>query len=384
MSNNLFISNCRVIGDRAAPDHFDLLIEHGIVTQLGKKLKPPPGIERLDAGGSLVSPGFIDVHVQGAGGADVLDGSEEAFRTMAQTFARFGVTAFLATTVYKPEQDNFHLREAARNTGKDLGGARLLGTHLEGPFISPYKRGMIQPDSICPPSTGELERILELTRGTLRMMTIAPELENNLKLITRLKEQGVVASFGHSSATHEQTLQGIEAGISHVTHLFNAMPAMHHREPGSLPGLFESDLSAQVIPDGVHIHPAVLRLACRLLGPERTVTITDGMQAMGLPDGEYKYNTLRYRSVDGTARYEDGTLIGTALGMSELLRRLQDFAQFSFEQTLRTATVNPARVLGLGTCNETITQGMKGDLVILDPSFSVHATIVSGKVVYQR
>jgi N-acetylglucosamine-6-phosphate deacetylase len=162
-----------------------------------------------------------------------------------------------------------------------------------------------------------------------------------------------------------------------VTHLFNAMPAMHHREPGSLPALFESDLSAQVIPDGVHIHPAVLRLSCRLLGPERTVTITDGMQAMGLPDGEYEYNTLWYRSVDGTARYEDGTLIGTALGMSELLRRLQDFTQFSFEQTLRTATANPARVLGLETCNELITQGMNGDLVILDPSVSVHATIVS-------
>jgi N-acetylglucosamine-6-phosphate deacetylase len=230
----------------------------------------------------------------------------------------------------------------------------------------------------------ELERILELSDGTLRIMTIAPELKGNVQLITRLVEHGITVSFGHSNATYEQTLAGFEAGISHVTHLFNAMPLMHHREPGALPAIFESNLSAQVIPDGVHIHPTVVRLACRLLGPEHTVAITDGMQAMGLPDGEYEYNGLRYSSVDGAARYEDGTLIGTALGMSELLRRLQDFSRFTFDQTLRAATVNPARAIGIRAHGASIDQGNTADLVILDKFFSVHATIVSGKVVYRR
>ncbi len=384
MPRDLLIANCRPVGDFESHAPCDILIENGVVTQLGKRVKHAPHVKGLDAQGRMVSPGFIDVHVQGAGGADVLDGNEESLRTIAQTCARFGVTAFLATTVYRPGHDNDHLHEAARFTGRDLGGARLLGIHLEGPFISMEKRGMIQPDSICQPGAGELEHILQLTKGTLKLMTIAPELENNLQLIASLRDEGVVASFGHSAATHEQTLQGIEAGISHVTHLFNAMPVMHHRNPGSLPAIFESDLSVQIIPDGVHIHPSVVRLACRLLGFDRVVAITDGMQAMGLPDGEYEYNKLRYRSVDGTARYEDGTLIGTALGMNELLIRLQDYAQFSFEQTLRAAAVNPARVLGLEIADAWVARGMEGDLVILDSSFSIYATIVSGKVVYQR
>ena len=384
MSQDLVIVNCRPVGVEENHSPCNILIENGVVTQLDTGAKPPSHVKKLDAQGRIASPGFIDIHVQGAGGADVLDASEESLRTIAKTCSRFGVTAFLATTVYKPGQRNDHIREAARCTGRDLEGARLLGIHLEGPFICTEKRGMIQPDSICLPETKELEHILTLADGTLKIMTIAPELENNLQLINSLREAGIVASFGHSAATHEQTLQGIDSGISHVTHLFNAMPLMHHRNPGALPAIFESDLSVQIIPDGVHIHPSVIGLACRLLGFERVVAITDGMQAMGLPDGEYEYNTLRYTSVDGTARYEDGTLIGTALGMNELLRRLQNYAQFSFEQTLLTATVNPSQVLGVQNTNAGVVRGMQGDLVILDSSFSVYATIVSGKVVYQK
>ena len=383
-SQDLYISNCNLVGIHKNHRPCSILIENGVVTQVGTRVKPPSHVQKLDARGRMVSPGFIDVHIQGTGGADVLDGSESSLRTIAQTCTRFGVTAFLATTVYKPGQPNDHLREAARFTGADLGGARLLGIHLEGPFISQEKRGMIQPDSICRSDVEELERILRLTDGTLKIMTIAPELDNNWQLISRLRDSGVVASFGHSAATYEQTLQGIEAGLGHVTHLFNAMPLMHHREPGPLPAICETDLSVQIIPDGVHIHPAVVKLSCSLFGFKRIVAITDGMQAMGLPDGEYEYNGLRYISADGTARYGDGTLIGTALGMNELLKRLQNYSPFSFEQTLETATVNPARTLGLHDIGIDISPGMQGDLVILDSSFTVYATIVSGNVMFQN
>jgi N-acetylglucosamine-6-phosphate deacetylase len=384
MPQDLYISNCKAVCTHENHRPCSILIENGVVTQVGTRVKPSSHVQKLDARGRIVSPGFIDVHIQGAGGADVLDGSKSSLRTIAKTCTRYGVTAFLATTVYKPGQPNDHLKEAARFTGSDLGGARLLGIHLEGPFISQEKRGMIQPDSICRPDVEELERILKLTNGTLKIMTIAPELDNNWQLIRRLRDSGVVASFGHSAATYEQTLQGIEAGISHVTHMYNAMPLMHHRNPGPLPAIHESDLSVQIIPDGVHIHPAVVRLACRLLGFNRIVAITDGMQAMGLPDGEYEYNGLRYISADGTARYGDGTLIGTALGMNELLRRMQNYAQLSFEQTLETATANPTQALGLHDIGVSISPGMRGDLVILDSSFTVYATIVSGNVMFHR
>jgi N-acetylglucosamine-6-phosphate deacetylase len=384
MGDTLFISNCTTSRDSDSRYTFDVLIERGVVTEVGEGLNPPSDVVRLDARGNIVSPGFIDVHVQGAGGADILDGNKTSLRTISRTCARFGVTGFLATTVYKPGQQNGHLAEAARCTGEDLGGARLLGIHLEGPFISTKKRGMIQLDSICKPSLEDLDRIRALTDGSLKMMTIAPELVNNLQLIRGLKDAGVVASFGHSAASLEQTVRGITAGISHVTHLFNAMPLMHHREPGPLPAIVESGLSVQIIPDGIHVHPSVLRLACGIFGYERVVAITDGMQAMGLPDGEYEYNSIRYRSENGTARYEDGTLIGTTLGMNELLNRLKRHAQFSFEQTLSTATVNPAHVLGLQNINDSVVKGIRGDLVILDSSFNVLATVVSGKIVYER
>ena len=383
MPQDLCISNCALVSKGKTTSDCNILIQNGTVTDVGIGLKPPPHIERLDAQGRVASPGFIDVHIQGAGGADVLDSSEESLRTMAKTCLRFGVTSFLATTVYKPGQQNSHLRVAARCTGQDLGGARLEGIHLEGPFISPVKRGMIQPDSICNPDFNELDNILNVTDGTLRIMTIAPELENNQQIIRRLGDEGVVASFGHSAATLEQTEQGISAGICHVTHLFNTMPPLHHREPGPLPAILESDLDAQIIPDGVHVHPSVLRLACNMLGCDRVIAITDGMQAMGLPEGIYEYNTLRYRSVHGTARYEDGTLIGTALGMNQCLKRLKQHARFSWEQTMRTATVNPARVLGLRVDDTGIAKGMRGDIVLIDSAFSVFATIVSGRIVYR-
>jgi N-acetylglucosamine-6-phosphate deacetylase len=384
MNDDLLIHSCRPIGNRDDGALRDIMIRGGKIADIHNHLECKAHTSVLDAGERLIAPGFIDVHIQGAGGADVLDGSEEALETISLTCSRYGVTGFLATTVYRRDGGNRHLCTASRCTEKDLGGARLLGLHLEGPFISPLRRGMIQPGSICPPSLSELERILELTGTALRIMTIAPELDGSLKLIQKLKRSGTVPSFGHSAASYEQTCAGIEAGISHVTHLFNAMTGMHHRNPGPLPALVASGITAQIIPDGVHVHPSVINLACRLFGSERIVTITDAMQAMGLPDGEYEYDGIRYRSRDGAARYGDGTLIGTALGMDELVRRLQDFGDFSRDQALRTASMNGARVLGLDNRMGAIAQGMDADLALLNDDGTVHATVVSGKVVYRE
>jgi N-acetylglucosamine-6-phosphate deacetylase len=346
---------------------------------------PAQGECVLDAGGRILAPGLIDVHIQGAGGADVLDATPEALEKMSRTCARFGVTSFLATTIYKPGQENRHLRVAAECVGRDLGGARLLGTHLEGPFISPQKRGMIQPDCITLPSPAILGDIYALLGGTLKMMTVAPELPGSADLVRTLVDHGTVASFGHSKANYDETVRGFGMGITHVTHLFNAMASLHHRDPGPLAAIFERpEITCQVITDGVHIHPAVLRLAFHALGPQRFVTITDGMHAMGLPDGHYIYNELEYESRDGTARYKDGTLIGTALGLSQMLARLTEFAPCSTATAIQTATGNAARVLDLERTQGALAPGREADLVILDKDLSVYATIVAGRVVYQR
>jgi N-acetylglucosamine-6-phosphate deacetylase len=341
--------------------------------------------DRIDAEDKIVSPGFIDVHVQGAGGADVLDATLEALEKIALICAGYGVTGFLATSVYRPEGDNRHLPVAAQGRFQNMQGAELLGIHLEGPFIAKAKRGMIKQDCLAPADSRTLDRIRELTGDRLRMMTIAPELPGALELIRGLQAEGVVCSFGHSEANYEQTVAAIETGVHHVTHLFNAMAPMHHREPGPIPALLESeDVSAQIIADGVHIHPAILRMALRRLREDRLVLITDGIQAMGLPDGRYLYNGVDYEAKNGAARYLDGTLIGTSLGMSELVARCTGYTNCSLTQSIRGASYNPACVLGLQDRKGSIEEGKDADLVILEPDLSVHMTLRSGRCVYNR
>ena len=385
MPERRIIKNCRLFDAEDDKQMTSIVIENGVISQVGQTEPNAACDNMLDAQGRIIAPGFIDVHIQGAGGADVLDSTPEALEAISQTCARFGTTGFLATTVFKPNQDNRHLAFAAEAVGRNLSGANLLGIHLEGPFISPEKKGMIQPDCLCPPSLRVLDEIQDMTDGHLRMMTIAPELAGGLPIVGRLVESGAVASFGHSNATYEQTLEGFDAGISHVTHLFNAMPPIHHRSPGPLVAIFEShNVTAQLITDGVHIHPAVLGLTFGTLGPQRTIVITDGMQAIGLGDGRFIYNGIEYESKDGTARYKDGTLIGTALGLNQMLSRFMAFTGCPLASAIRTVTENPARLLGIDDKKGTIAPGKDADLVLLEDDLSVSATMVGGKIVFEK
>jgi N-acetylglucosamine-6-phosphate deacetylase len=244
---------------------------------------------------------------------------------------------------------------------------------------------MILPDCISGPKETIYRGIRELLKGKLKIMTIAPELPGSLKIIKHLVYSGIVASFGHSNATYEESLKGFEMGISHVTHLFNAMPSLHHRAPGPLLAIFRSGgPSVQLIPDGVHLHPRVLRFVFDLIGTDRCITITDGLQAMGLPDGMYVYNGREYESKNGTARYHDGTLIGTTLGMIQLLLLLMEYTDCTLDTAIKTVTENPARLLGIENKKGSIELGKDADFVILDHDYSIWATIVSGKVVFHK
>ena len=387
MSQKLLITNCRLFDAPEDMQTTSILIENSIIARMGQIESSVACDNILDAQGRIIAPGFIDIHIQGAGGGDILDATVEALKAVSQTCARFGTTSFLATTVFKPNQNNQHLTLASEHVGRDLGGANLLGIHLEGPFISPEKKGMIRPECICPPSQQVLDEIQDITNGHLKMMTIAPELPGSRQIIQSLVDANAIASFGHSSATYEQTLDGFSAGISHITHLFNAMPSLHHRAPGPLPAIFETKhISAQLIADGVHIHPAVLKFTFKALGPNRIIPITDGMQALGLGDGKFIYNGVEYESKNGTARYKDGTLIGTALGLSQLIEKFIAFTDCPFNVAIKTITQNPARLLGLEGKKGTIAPGKDADLVLLDspPASSVHTTIVAGKIVFQK
>jgi N-acetylglucosamine-6-phosphate deacetylase len=226
---------------------------------------------------------------------------------------------------------------------------------------------------------------MEHTAGALRMMTIAPEPAGSHQIIQRLVKRGIIASMGHTTASYEETKAGFDAGISHVTHLFNAMPSMHHRLPGPLPAIIENPgITAQIIADGVHLHPAVLKFAFDILGQSRCLTITDGMRSTGLGDGIYDYDGIEYESKNGTSRYHDNTLTGTTLGQNQILQRLMKMTGCDLVSAIRTASANPAKILGLENSKGSIAAGLDADIVILDDECNVMATIVGGRIVYQK
>ena len=389
MPDRLRITRCRILTPFVDFPDGEVVFEEDRISGVGPAGEgEAAAATTLDAEGRVAIPGLIDVHLQGAGGRDVLDGTPQAMDTIARTCAGHGVTGFLATTVYRPGGDNRHLPVAAaacRPERQPPDGADCLGIHLEGPFIAPEKRGMIQPDCLGPVREEALTELLRLCGGALRMMTLAPELPGALEMVRRLAAQRVVASFGHSAANYVQTVAGLKAGIRHATHLWNAMSPLHHREPGPVPALLERrDVTLQVIPDGVHLHPAILRLLAGLLGPERVVLITDGLQALGLEDGRYTYNRQPIVVSGGTARSLAGTLVGTTLGMNRLIQRYQGFTGCALAAAVRAASFNPACVLGIQKRTGSLESGKRADLALLNPDFTVWKTWKKGRLIYEQ
>jgi len=366
----------------------ELILEKGRIAAIqadATSAPDRPGVD-LSAQGRLVTPGLIDVHTHGAGGAEVFSGSAVDLQRMALTLAQQGVTAFLATTICHRQSGHAHLRSAADFINRQRGsGARCLGIHLEGPYISVKRRGGIDPASIDSPATQSLDELLEICAGGLRMMTLAPELPGHLELVEQLVRRRVIPSLGHTDASYAQAVAGFTAGIQHVTHLFNAMPPLLHRAPGCVAAVFNHPaVTAQIISDGVHVHAEIINLSYRLLGAERCVLITDGMQASGLPDGRYVYAGKEYETRNGTARYLDGTLIGSTLRLIEIALRFRKYTGCSLEVALECASMNPARVLGLADRKGAIRPGYDADLVVWNGDFSVYATLINGEVVYRQ
>ncbi|MBN1540926.1 N-acetylglucosamine-6-phosphate deacetylase [candidate division KSB1 bacterium] len=362
----------------------DVAIAQGSITAVATRLEPKPGDRLVDGSGKMLIPGYIDIHVHGAGDADVFDGDLVALETLSRTLAQLGTTAFLATTMVRPG-NNDHIRLIADCLSRNLGGARLLGLHLEGPFISQEKRGGILTNSIYSYTPTALDELLELCGKSLRMMTMAPELPDCRQLVQQLKSRSVIPALGHSNCTYEEAKTAFDWGVRHITHLFNAMPGLHHRFPGPIVAALEDErVTAQLICDGHHIHPAVLRLVYRLLGLKRLLVVTDGMRSMGLPDGIYRYNGKDYRAQNGVARYlDDDTLIGSTQSLARMGRNLIDFVGISQKEVSRVCSTNQAQLLGMEDRLGKVQVGMEADLVLLNSEGSVDLTLVRGEIVYQ-
>ncbi len=379
MKKSLLLKNCRLYN---SPDEnlSDIFIEDSKISFVGKSPDEKIADEIIDVKGKIAAPGLIDIHVQGAGGATILDGTEEALVTISKTLAKTGTTSYVGTSAVKPDKGSVHLKIAKEYVNKNIGGATLLGLHLEGPFVNPEKKGGLSLDGIYPSSAEALKEIYDLTGDTLRMMTIAPEMPGNLEIIKQLKVKGTIPSFAHSNATYEETKKGFEAGISHVTHIFNRMPNFHHRIAGALNVIFENkDITAHIISDGHHLHPSAVKMVYKMLGPERCICATDGMNGIGMPEGKYFYNGKEYESKNGIAHYLDGTLIGTTMSLLQIVSNFKKFTGCTLEEAINSASKNPAKLFNLNKGK--IEKGKDADIIILNNDFLNLITIIGGKVI---
>ena len=348
----------------------------------------PPGAEmdapRLDADGAIVLPGFIDVHVHGGAGCDTMDASPESLATMARFFAEHGVTSFAATTMTAGHDETLAaVRAVAAFAEEGSPGARLLGVHLEGPYLSPKFPGAQLAEDIRKPNVAEFVELAEA--GPVILITLAPEEAGAEALMAVAIDAGIAVIIGHTNATYDQCIDAIARGASQATHTYNAMTGLHHRRPGTLGAVLSNDdIYGQLIADNVHVHPAAMKIFARCKGVERAILITDAMRAAGLPAGEYDLGGQPVTVQDSQCRLMDGTLAGSVLTMDVALRNFMAACGWSLAEAWPASSRTAATALGLDHELGSIRPGYLADLVVLDGELQVAATIVGGQVIDSR
>ena len=360
-----------------------VLIDSGTIQDLGTRsdLEVPAYAQHLDFPDLVVAPGFIDIHVHGGAVHDVMRDDPSGRIAFEKALAKHGVTSYLPTTVTASMERILGAVDRLGNIicAEDVSqaGARPLGIHLEGPFISAAKCGVHPAEYLVSPT---VERILDASGGTLRMMTIAPEVPGANEVIRHARERGVFTSIGHSNATFEEAAKGIAAGAVSATHTFNAMRALDHREPGILGAVLSDErIMADIIADGVHVAPAVVQVFLKAKGIDRAVLVTDAISATGMPDGTYQLGPFPVQVRGDRAEFE-GKLAGSVLTLDRAVRNVMSFAKWSLQQSVILGTRNPAQLIGADTKGE-LAVGSDADLVLLSAKGEVVHTMVGGQLV---
>lgn len=374
-----------IVNSHTAPFKGDVLIENGRIKKIGHGLCEKA--ERtIDAGEKdwLLMPGFIDIHIHGAAGFDTMDSTEEALHRMAQYLVKEGVTAFLATTM---TQSVSAIEEALQNIARfkrQDGEAEILGVHVEGPFISEQRAGAQPLQYIIPPSSGYVQHWQALSGDRLKIMTVAPEVEDGQALIQTLNKLGIISSIGHSDATFEEVELAVNNGITQATHLFNQMRPFHHRDPGVVGGVLLDDrVMVELIVDFIHCHPKAVDLVYRLKGASGIMLITDAMRAKGLPYGSYELGGQNVQVTSDGAHLSNGALAGSVLSMEQAVKNMQTITNCSLQELVAMSSTNAASQLKLSTKGQ-IAEGFDADLILLDQKLNVQKTICHGKVVFEK
>jgi N-acetylglucosamine-6-phosphate deacetylase len=333
--------------------------------------------DAIDATGKYVTPGFIDIHIHGSKGSDFCDSGAEHIETMSEYLGSQGVTSFCGTTMAFDEPILTELLQTAKAyVGKDTGGAVLRGVNMEGPFFNKSKKGAQAERYIVTPDIGMFKRLYEVSGHAIRLVDIAPELPDAEEFIAEASRLCVV-SLAHTNATYDQAKAGFAAGASHVTHLFNAMPPFAHRDPGVIGAASDDAAHVELISDGIHLHPAVVRSVFKWFGDDRVCLISDSMRAAGMPNGVYSLGGQTVYVNDGKATLESGTIAGSATCLAECFRRAVQFG-VPLESALRAATINPAQAVGLFDEVGSITEGKRADVLILDETLHPEHIFIGG------
>lgn len=382
--------NARILTEKALIQKGYLYIKDGEIADIGLVSSLPEHhavVVELPEDSTIV-PGFIDVHIHGAGGADTMDATIDSLTTMASVLPEEGTTSFLATTITQEQSAIFKaLKNAKDYMGRHNhpGKAEMLGIHLEGPFINEVRKGAQPEEYIHKPDIELFKNMQQASGNNIRLVTLAPEKENGNELINHLAKNGVIASVGHSDASYAQMSEAVKSGASHVTHLFNGMRGIHHRDPGVAgAALLLDELKIELIADGIHVVPEMLDLAIRTKGKDGVILITDSMRAKCLKNGIYDLGGQAVSVADGKALLEDGTLAGSILKMKDSLKNMMEFTGISLEDAVKLSSENPARQLKVFDRKGSIAAGKDADLVVLDSSYDVAMTICRGITSYTR
>lgn len=378
----MLLKNCNIIFlDKI--EKGSLLIENGII----KEINPSETNDSnsIDCNGLYVSPGFVDVHIHGAGGHDTMDGTFEAINEISKTICKYGTTSFTPTTMTMSTNDilkSMTSIKKAKLEGTD--GAIVLGAHLEGPFISPSAIGAQNPNFLIAPSFENFKSMTGDAIDSVVSITMAPEVSGAKELASQLTDMGIRCSIGHTKATYEEAIEGIKCGFCHSTHLFNAMTGFTHREPGVVGATFDSDITTETISDGIHISYPSLRIAYKQKGTDKTLLVTDAMCACGMPDGTYALGGQPVIVKNGAARLENGALAGSVLTLNKAVKNILDNSEYQLYEIIKMASYNGAKFCKVDDKKGQIKENFDADLVIFDENIDVKMTIVGGKIVYNN